>query len=274
MISWIDWQRSDNGPRMELRQLSPEFYCCSFYYIQTKTLFFCLGLSIFWKVYLPSPCKMSQCGFKGYRRDAAQAQEASRGQIFELDQTQYHEGITVVGSSSSTSTFPSALARPPQPLLIQQPPLPGLMAASEPVPKVPQNPPLKPKTQVYITVIYRLGLHWTIFVDFQNTSGIYRCISSSDKFDSQAWGRCLGWTWLFVLDRCQTNSTLSRLLLLWHILSRLLHLCPQEFTNALGRGLGLWTGIFCLPWYRHASRRHCIYKSWSLWISVWQWSCH
>jgi len=102
---------------------------------------------------------MSRRGFKGYRRDAAQAQEASRGQIFELDQTRYHEGITVVGSSSSTSTFPSALARPPQPLLIQQPPLPGLMAASEPVPEVPQNPPLKPKTQVYITVIYRLGLH-------------------------------------------------------------------------------------------------------------------
>jgi hypothetical protein len=95
---------------------------------------------------------MSRRGFKAYRRDAAQAQEASRGKIFELDQTRYHEGITISGSSSSTSTFESALPLPPQPLLIKQPTPPFPLAVSEPdqpVPEVHQNPPLKQKTQVH-----------------------------------------------------------------------------------------------------------------------------
>jgi hypothetical protein len=91
---------------------------------------------------------MSRRGFKAYRRDAAHAQEASRGQIFELDQTRYHEGITISGSSSSTSTFESAHPLPPQPLLIKQPSPPFPLTASAPVPEVPQNPPLKQKTQV------------------------------------------------------------------------------------------------------------------------------
>src|SRR6266446_4996896 len=94
---------------------------------------------------------MSRHGFKMYRKNAAQAQEASTGQIFTLDQTQYHEGITISGSSSSTSTFASALPLPPQPLLIRQPLPPCTPLTSNPVPEVPQNPHLQPKTQVWRT---------------------------------------------------------------------------------------------------------------------------
>jgi hypothetical protein len=107
-----------------------------------------MNLDLFIHCSLVTSHNMSQRGFKAYRRDAAQAQEASRGQIFGLDQTQHHEGITISGSSSSTSTFESALPLPPQPLLIKQPPPPFPLTVSELVPEVPQNPPLKQKTQV------------------------------------------------------------------------------------------------------------------------------
>ena len=88
---------------------------------------------------------MSRQGFKTYRKDAVQAHAASIGQIFQLDQAKYHEGITASGSSL---TFASALPLPLQPLLIRQPLPPVTPIISMPIPEVPHNPPLKQKTQV------------------------------------------------------------------------------------------------------------------------------
>jgi len=88
---------------------------------------------------------MSRRGFKTYRKDAAQAHTASIGQIFQLDQAKYHEGITASGSSL---TFASALPLPPQPLLVRQPLPPVTPIISMPIPEVPRDPPLKQKTQV------------------------------------------------------------------------------------------------------------------------------
>jgi len=88
---------------------------------------------------------MSQCRFKAYRKDAAQAQAASIGQIFQLDQAKYHKGITASGSSL---TFALTLPLPLQPLLIRQSLPPVTLIISMPILEDPCDLPLKQKTQV------------------------------------------------------------------------------------------------------------------------------
>jgi len=113
---------------------------------------------------------MSRRRFKAYQKDAAQAQAASIGQIFQLDQAKYHEGITASGSSL---TFALALPLPPQPLLIKQtlPPVTPI-----PIPEVPQDPPLKQKTQVCWQFTGGIG-SLTSFIGIRNPPGIYARIS-------------------------------------------------------------------------------------------------
>jgi len=97
----------------------------------------------------PPPNCMSRKSFKMHRKGADQAKEVSKGQIFQLDKTGYHEGITLSGSSHSTSTFVSALPLPPQPLPIKQPPPPVVSTPTKLMSEATENPPLKKKTQVH-----------------------------------------------------------------------------------------------------------------------------